>query len=127
MGTKENKTIGTRIREIRKNNDMTQEEFAEKIGVSEKTLASWERDIKMPSAIYLSELCKRTGFSADYILGIGMDYGIMSKKTLEELQQSSGINESLIKEFVVAIEGLSFKKAREVMEVAIKMAEIMKD
>lgn len=127
MGTKENKTIGTRIREIRKNNDMTQEEFAEKIGISEKTLALWERDIKSPSAVYLSELCKRTGVSADYILGTGLDDGIMSKKILEELQQGSEISESLIKEFVVAIEGLSLKKTREIMEVAVKMANILKE
>ena len=42
-------TIGERIRTLRKDNDLFQEDLAKKIGVSRQAVASWEADRTLPS------------------------------------------------------------------------------
>lgn len=42
-------TIGERIRILRKDNDLFQEDLAKKIGVSRQAVASWEADRTLPS------------------------------------------------------------------------------
>ena len=42
-------TIGQRIRTLRKENGLFQEELAKKIGVSRQAIASWELDRTLPS------------------------------------------------------------------------------
>ena len=44
-----NMTIGQRIRFLRKENGLYQEELAKKIGVSRQAIASWELDRTLPS------------------------------------------------------------------------------
>ena len=39
------KTLGTLISETRKQNGMTQLELAEKMGVTDKAVSKWERDV----------------------------------------------------------------------------------
>ena len=42
------KTLGTMIAELRKQNGMTQLELAEKMGVTDKAVSKWERDLSCP-------------------------------------------------------------------------------
>lgn len=42
-------TIGERIKKMRENNDLYQEDLAKKIGVSRQTIASWEQDRTVPN------------------------------------------------------------------------------
>lgn len=41
-------TLGEKIIEFRKKNNLTQEKLADKIGISRQTLANWESDITSP-------------------------------------------------------------------------------
>lgn len=47
---------GERIKEYRKNLEMTQEKFAEELGVSRNTIARWERNKVQPESWKLVEL-----------------------------------------------------------------------
>ena len=39
--------IGSRIQEYRKKAELSQEEFADKIGVSRQAVSKWEREVKL--------------------------------------------------------------------------------
>ena len=45
------KTLGTKISELRKTRGMTQDELAEKMGVSPQAVSKWENDLSMPDLL----------------------------------------------------------------------------
>ena len=50
-------SIGTNIKHFRKINKWNQKELGERIGVSNKTVSSWEIDRTEPSMEYFDKLC----------------------------------------------------------------------
>jgi transcriptional regulator with XRE-family HTH domain len=50
--------IGNYITKLRKENNLTQEQLAERIGVSSKTVSKWENGINIPDTYYFYELSK---------------------------------------------------------------------
>lgn len=65
-------STGKRITEIRKNMNMSKEQFAKLIGISGQYLGMLERGLHYPSTEKIIELCERTGTSSDFILfGLG--------------------------------------------------------
>ena len=66
-----------RLKELRVSRHISQKELAERLGVSQQTVASWEVGRTEPSNIFLSSLSKVFNVSADYLLG-----NDQSRKTL---------------------------------------------
>ena len=65
--------IGAKLKNLRKSRKLTQEEFAEKIGVSRSTFSCYEIDQRVPSVKTLQKI-------AD-VFGVGLDYfGISAAK-----------------------------------------------
>ena len=62
--------IGERLAELRKLNNDTQQDLADKLHVSAPTVRSWERDRSDPPHQTLVAICKLYGTSADYLLGL---------------------------------------------------------
>ena len=60
--------IGRKIKELRKNHRITQEQLAEKIGVSFQAVSKWENDIALPDITLLPVLANYFGVSTDEIL-----------------------------------------------------------
>lgn len=60
----------TRIKALRKQKGWTQEELANKIGVSHQAVSHYERGIRTPDQDTLIMLCEEFNVSTDYILGI---------------------------------------------------------
>ena len=58
-------TIGSKIIELRKKHNSTQERLAEKVGVSRQTLSSWESDITSPTLAQANVLAKVFKISLD--------------------------------------------------------------
>ncbi len=58
-------TIGSKIIELRKKHNFTQERLAEKVGVSRQTLSSWESDITSPTLAQANVLAKVFKISLD--------------------------------------------------------------
>ncbi len=67
-------TIGKRISNCRKKKGLSQEDIAEKIGVSRQAVSKWENDLTAPDTYNLIELSKIFDVSVEYLaLGSGAD------------------------------------------------------
>ncbi len=60
--------IGKRIRELRLERKLSQNQMAELLSVSQDTISLWETGKSLPSAEYLIEISKNFNVSTDYIL-----------------------------------------------------------
>lgn len=65
-----NQTIGEIISIERQNRNMTQEEFASRLGVTPQAVSKWERGSGLPDVSLLSGICQILRISADRLLGI---------------------------------------------------------
>ena len=61
-------TTGEKIKEARKQSGLSQEQLAEKIGVSRSAVAKWERDRGLPDVDNLKALSQLLNVSVDYLL-----------------------------------------------------------
>lgn len=84
-----NKTLGARIAYLRKGKGTTQEELAEKMGVSSQAVSKWENDISCPDIQSLPKLAKLLGVSVDELLsGERSEVQVLGpneRKSLDEL------------------------------------------
>ena len=64
------KTLGTMIAELRKQHGMTQLELAEKMGVTDKAVSKWERDLSCPDINSLPNLAEILGVSVEDLMQI---------------------------------------------------------
>ena len=64
------KTLGTIIAQLRKEKGMTQLELAEKMGVTDKAVSKWERDLSCPDINSLPTLAEILGVSVDDLMQI---------------------------------------------------------
>ena len=62
------KTLGTMISELRKQHGMTQLELAEKMGVTDKAVSKWERDLSCPDINSLPNLAEVLGVSVEELM-----------------------------------------------------------
>lgn len=77
------KEMGKRISMRRKQLGLTQEELAEKAGLTSQTISTAETGSKALRPANIVKLCSALEISADYLLfgeTSAMDYGIMSQK-----------------------------------------------
>jgi transcriptional regulator with XRE-family HTH domain len=59
-----------RIRKVRQEKQMTQEQFGELVGKAESTVRAWELGASLPTCKTLIVIAQRTGKTSDYLLGI---------------------------------------------------------
>lgn len=64
----EKKTIGTFIAALRKANGMTQQELADRLGVSNKAVSRWERDENAPDLSLIPAIAEIFGVTCDELL-----------------------------------------------------------
>ena len=70
-----NRTFGMLIAEYRKEKGMTQLELAEKMGVTDKAVSKWERDLSYPDVNSLPKLAGIFGISVDQLMQIKTNDG----------------------------------------------------
>ena len=84
--TTTNEIFGIRLRDLRKQNGYTIEQFAAKIGVAKSTLGYYENENRMPDIEILSRICNVFNVPADYLLGRTNTAAVKGKmKTVCEL------------------------------------------
>ena len=76
----------SRIKQLRKENRLTQVELAEKLGVSVSTVAMWETGKRTPNFKTLNDMSDMFDRSIDYILG-NSDDNRSVKLTDTEMEQ----------------------------------------
>ncbi len=62
--------IGVIIKQLRKENDITQEQLAEYLGISSRAVSQWETDKTMPDISQLPVLANLFNVTTDYLLGV---------------------------------------------------------
>lgn len=62
-------TLGERIKQLRKENGMTQVDMAQKLGVTKGTVSTWETNSRVPSFETLNQMCDMFQRSLDYLMG----------------------------------------------------------
>lgn len=67
-------TIAEKIKKLRKDNNMTQEDLAEKLNVSRQTISKWETNVVIPDADNIVSICKLFNITTDELL----DYKVES-------------------------------------------------
>lgn len=61
-------TLGTYISQLRRQKGMTQLELAGKLGVTDKAVSKWERDLSCPDVSTLPQLAQILGVTTDQLL-----------------------------------------------------------
>lgn len=88
------------LKEIRKDNDITQERMAKILNVSTNTYSKWENGINIPTFEYLYNFARYFNYTIDYILGLTYDrisvnykfYDInLIPKNIKYLRESAGL------------------------------------
>ena len=60
--------IGNRIKELRLENNLSQQKFGELLSVSQDTVSLWENGKSVPTTEFLIAIAKQFDVSVDYIL-----------------------------------------------------------
>lgn len=63
-------TFGTMIAALRKEQGMTQLELAEQMGVTDKAVSKWERDLSFPDVNSIPKLAKILNVSVDQLMQV---------------------------------------------------------
>ena len=95
-----NESIGKRIARLRKEKGMSQENLAEKIGVSAQAVSKWENDQSCPDISLLPRLTKLLGVTADELLT-----GESNKVTLLPENQRKPLEELTLRIKVLSAQG----------------------
>lgn len=66
------KQLGDRLRDLREARDLKQTEASALLGINNKVLSSYERNISVPTIDNLKLLCEFYNVSADYLLQIDL-------------------------------------------------------
>ena len=61
-------TLGQRIAQRRKELELTQADLAEKMGVTDKAVSKWERDLSCPDVSSLPQLAQVLGLSVEELI-----------------------------------------------------------
>lgn len=79
-------TIGERIKKVRKDKDLTQQLFAEKIGTTANVLTNYETGRRNPSSSVINNICKTFSINEEWLRnGTGEMYGPKPTAALELL------------------------------------------
>ena len=80
------KTLGMMISSLRKEKGMTQLELAEKMGVTDKAVSKWERDLSFPDINSIPKLAEVFEISVDELMQVKTETKEnMSKNKIDEI------------------------------------------
>ena len=85
-------TMGEIIKTLRKEANLTQEELAEKIGVTSQAVSKWENNVGMPDISQVIPIVSVFGVSTDVLFGLnqnGVETDIENTKKITELPETT--------------------------------------
>lgn len=66
-----NKNLGTNIKILRKQMNLTQEQLAEALNISSQAVSKWETHISYPDITLIPSIADFFGVSIDFLFGYG--------------------------------------------------------
>ncbi len=79
-------TLGTKIKELRQEKGLTQDQLAQAMSVTKGTISVWERDLKTPSFAKLDDLCGLFNVNMAFLLGTSTERNHIARRE-EELDR----------------------------------------
>ena len=80
------KTLGAMIAELRKHRGMTQLELAEQMGVTDKAVSKWERELSCPDIGSIPKLAEILGVSVEELMQTPKAAGVSAGKVAEIME-----------------------------------------
>lgn len=80
--------IGKILKELREEKEITQQQLADTIKISQSKIARYELNKSEPKASEIKKFCKFFNISADYLIGIENEFGIK-----EEFEYTDGTHQ----------------------------------
>ncbi len=107
-----------RIKQIRKSHDLTQQEFAKRLGVSRSGIASYESGEREPISAVISLICREFGINEDWLrYGKGqMKADVSRENEIAALMRSSLRGSEEFKEAVIQAVKTRSESELEVLE-----------
>lgn len=111
--------------------DLSQKEFALKIGANEKTVSAWKKNGTNPSADYIYPISQSLGVSLEYLL-IGEETTANNSISTGDITGNYNANITTAptdnctefeKEFSSILSGLTFRERTELMTTIYKFAD----
>lgn len=109
-------TFGMMVSSLRKEKGMTQLELADKMGVTDKAVSKWERDLSYPDINSIGKLAE--------ILGVSVDELMQNKTNIKENESNNDIVETVFKAVGAAM-GIAVVVLSVLGELDTKTAFIM--
>jgi len=97
--------VGDMISKTRQNRNMTQEEFASRLGVTPQAVSRWERGNSLPDVSLIKGICQVLSISANTLLAIENDNKVIENNdaSMEKEIRSNLFAEPLVLEFGSAL------------------------
>lgn len=89
--------LGERIKTLRKEHNLTQEQLANRLGLTKSVISAYENDIRAPSHDIIFKLAGNFSVTSDYLLGLEKGRNIDISRLSEE-------NVALVASLVKALE-----------------------
>ena len=97
-------TLGDKIKIVRQQKKMSQNELAELSGVMQKNISRYEQDTSVPSATALKKIADALGVTADYLLGENEEEVLIQDKELLQkfkiIQSMNGDTKTVVTTFL---------------------------
>ncbi|MCQ2555618.1 MAG: helix-turn-helix domain-containing protein [Clostridia bacterium] len=96
------KTLGMMISSLRKENGMTQQDLADRMGVTDKAVSKWERDLSCPDVNSLPKLAEIFEVSVDELMQVKQeaetrkDYTPFIKLVLRGVALAMGVSVTVL-------------------------------
>lgn len=90
--------IGSRIRKYREENNLSQKQLAETIGVSNSRVSNWEQGLNRPDADILAAICVALDVSPSLLLGIqvtGDELTEQERKVLKAYREKEDVRQAV--------------------------------
>lgn len=87
----EKQTLGTMIAALRKEKGMTQQDLAGKMGVTDKAVSKWERDLSLPDIHSVSRLAEIFSVSVETLLQAKSPEGSSSRELPDTILGAVGL------------------------------------
>ena len=92
---------GSRLKEIRKDHNDTQEMLAAKLGFSLATVRKWEQGLSEPNLDTICRICRMYHITSDYLLGLSDEDPLLQQERQEKLSEAGRVSLRLFETFLL--------------------------
>ena len=114
-------TFGSRLKELRMERGIRQDDLAELMGVTVGTVSKWERDIRKPDFPMLDKLCDEFKVTIGYLLGEDESRTLDKKAETDNCMWSMSDEDMTLTDFALSMAQLS-EETRRIVYATISAA-----